>query len=434
MKKLPVLLMTGIVFGALLCTTAAAEDTEPTDAMPLLISSAPTEEMPLLISPAPNADFPILIAPAPQAELPLVSLTFHQGGTVLRDAEGGLAANLTVAVTDEDEDGALTVYDAMVLAHRYYYGAEDGFACEETDFGYSMTKIWGITEGVGAFYHNGAMPWTDVRSTAVADGDQIDVILYGEDWSDVYAAFDQTKYTAGIGTTVPMELTYSAYDENWNAYLAPLSGGTVTALTADGTAAESAEADENGNAFLSVQEAGTYQLALSSDGMTLDSYAELTVLPYTDLAYGAWYTDTVKKLAVFDMLPKGSEFLPEEDTYNTFAKELLSLGRGGNQQEYTLTRGKVLSLLNAVYGSDYLVETYADADLSMFADADTLSEQARARIAWAYERGILSGRLGADGKLYADHDAVATRAETAALIARARELIGAFRHTELTEE
>ena len=431
MKKLPVLLMTSIVFGALLCTTAAAEDTEPTDAVPLLISSAPTEEMPLLISSAPSEDFPILIAPAPQAELPLVSLTFHQGGTVLRDAEGSLAANLIVAVTDEDEDGALTVYDAMVLAHRYYYGAEDGFACEETDFGYSMTKIWGTTEGVGAFYHNGEMPWTDVRTTAVADGDQIDVILYGEDWSDVYAAFDQTKYTAGIGTAVPMTLTYSAYDENWNAYLAPLSGGTVTALAADGTAAASAEADEDGNVLLTVQEAGTYQLALSSDGMTLDSYAELKILPYTDLAYGAWYTGTVEKLAIFGMLPAGTEFLPEEDTYNTFVGELLSVGCG--EGEYTLTRGKVLDLLNSVYGSENLVEMYADADLSMFADADTLSEQARARIAWAYERGILSGRLGADGKLYADHDAVATRAETAALIARARELIGAFRQTGLVE-
>ena len=61
------------------------------------------------------------------------------------DNNGKIAlAQEAVKVTDADNDGALTVTDALFCAHeaKYTGGAAAGYATTLTAYGISMTKLW----------------------------------------------------------------------------------------------------------------------------------------------------------------------------------------------------------------------------------------------------------------------------------------------------
>ena len=116
--------------------------------------------------------------------------------------------------------------------------------------------------------------------------------------------------------------------------------------------------------------------------------------PFTDVAQDAWYRDAVTWAAESGLMTGYSETAFGPNDCLTREQMAAVLYRYGEYQAMDLTAGE-------------------DADLSAFADADTVSDWAREPMAWAVGVGILAG---SDGCLMPDGDA--TRAQCAVILMR----------------
>ncbi len=145
------------------------------------------------------------------------------------DGEGiPVLTQASVAVTDLDGDGTLTVSDALYAAHEAHYeGGAAGFAAAQTEYGLSLTKLWGDDSGSIGYYLNHASPMS--LADPVKEGDTVDAFVYRDKttWSDVYCWFDQPAVTGEPGTQVTLTLLSAGFDENWNPVVAPVVGATL---------------------------------------------------------------------------------------------------------------------------------------------------------------------------------------------------------------
>lgn len=196
-------------------------------------------------------------AVAEEAEAPVVYVTIANGELV--------AAQIEVELTDVDEDGALTIADALYLAHEAAFegGAEAGFADAMGEYGLMLTKLWGVENGgsYGYYVNNeAAMGLAD----PLEDGDFVNAFVYTDTaaFSDTYAFFDEFDALAG---EVTLTLYAAGYDANWAPVTNPVAGAVITV---NGEKTE-AVTDENGKATLTVQ-AGDVVSAVS-DSQTLVS-------------------------------------------------------------------------------------------------------------------------------------------------------------------
>ncbi len=179
-----------------------------------------------------------------------------------------------IDLNDADGDGALTVNDALIIAHDKFYdgGAEAGYASATGDYGLMLTKLWGTENGGSYGYYvnnSAAMSLAD----ELKDGDIVNAFAYSDltAWSDTYCYFDSTF--TGIEDcdydTIPtfgLTLTAAAFDENWAPISVPVAGATITV---NGEKTEFVT-DENG--FVTVllpQEDGVYVVSAVSDTQTL---------------------------------------------------------------------------------------------------------------------------------------------------------------------
>ena len=170
--------------------------------------------------------------------------------------DGKPAAALEVKVP-----GGSTVEDAIIAAHKAYCPAgADGWEKAESDWGMSMVKIWGSYDGVGAYYVNGEMPWVQSWELTAQDGDAVDLVLYGPDWSDSYARFDKRTADVEAGKKLTLTLTSDVFDENWVAQPAALAGATVK--TTDGKVLGTT--DKDGKVTVSFAAAGLYYITATS--------------------------------------------------------------------------------------------------------------------------------------------------------------------------
>lgn len=180
-------------------------------------------------------------AVAEEAEAPVVYVTIANGELV--------AAQIEVELTDVDEDGALTIADALYLAHEAAFegGAEAGFADAMGEYGLMLTKLWGVENGgsYGYYVNNeAAMGLAD----PLEDGDFVNAFVYTDTaaFSDTYAFFDEFDALAG---EVTLTLYAAGYDANWAPVTNPVAGAVITV---NGEKTE-AVTDENGKATLTVQ-------------------------------------------------------------------------------------------------------------------------------------------------------------------------------------
>ena len=194
-------------------------------------------------------------AVAEEVEAPVVYVTIANGELV--------AAQIEVELTDVDEDGALTIADALYLAHEAAFegGAEAGFADAMGEYGLMLTKLWGVENGgsYGYYVNNeAAMGLAD----PLEDGDFVNAFVYTDTaaFSDTYAFFDEFDALAG---EVTLTLYAAGYDANWAPVTNPVAGAVITV---NGEKTE-AVTDENGQATLTVQ-AGDVVSAVS-DSQTL---------------------------------------------------------------------------------------------------------------------------------------------------------------------
>lgn len=203
--------------------------------------------------------FIVSTACAADATSAFVSITDGEGNLVL--------AHTAVDVTDVDADGALTIYDALSCAHTAYCetGAE-GFAAETTEYGLSMTRLWGVENGGSyGYYLNNASAWSLLDP--IAEGDHVKAFVYTDltAWSDTYCFFTFDAVTTPAGSELALNLSAAAFDENYAPITVAVADATITV---NGEATE-IKTDAEGNFTLSLTDAGVYTISATSDTMTL---------------------------------------------------------------------------------------------------------------------------------------------------------------------
>ena len=180
-------------------------------------------------------------------------------------SEGELVLYEEISVTDADKDGTVTLCDALYCAHdkKYDGGAAAGYLAENTDFGLSIFKLWGVENGGSyGFYLNNA--FVDTLLAPIAEGDMVSAYSYSDltGWSDVFSYFDKAK--AETSGEITLTLTYIGYDENWNTVNIPAAN---VGITVDGEATEFIT-DENGVVTLTLTK-GEHIVSAYTDAMTL---------------------------------------------------------------------------------------------------------------------------------------------------------------------
>ena len=191
----------------------------------------------------------------PPVDATMVTVTIASAGELAVTAQ-------TIAVTDRDEDGALTISDAIATAHSAFYpsGAE-GYATEMTDYGLSMQKLWGVENGGSyGYYVNNASAFS--LTDPIADGDYVAAYSYADltAWSDIYTYFNDCVVVPG---EVTLTLSQAAFDENWNPVTLPVNLAEIL-INGEATGYYT---DEHGDVTLTVAAGDVISAAV--DGMVI---------------------------------------------------------------------------------------------------------------------------------------------------------------------
>ncbi len=173
-----------------------------------------------------------------------------------------------IAVTDIDEDGEITINDALFLAHeaKFEGGASAGYASSMGEFGLKIDMLWGINnnDSYGYYVNNtSAMSLGD----KVKNGDHVYAFLYKDltSWSDTYSYFNVCSSNIKSNEKLDIVLSYSGYDENWNMISLPAENATVTV---NGKATE-IKTDKDGKFAISFDKEGIYVLSANSESQNL---------------------------------------------------------------------------------------------------------------------------------------------------------------------
>lgn len=189
----------------------------------------------------------------------LVTITDDTGAMVL--------ACRSVAVTDADEDGALTINDALLCAHtaNNENGAE-AYQSENTEYGLSLTRLWGVESGGSyGYYVNDASAWSLLDP--VKEGDHVKAFVYTDltAWSDTYTFFNAPMLTVKAGEAAELVLSAAGFDESYAPITLAVEGA---AITVNGEATELVTNAE-GKVSLTLNGAGVYTISATSAAMTM---------------------------------------------------------------------------------------------------------------------------------------------------------------------
>lgn len=133
----------------------------------------------------------------------VVYLTVNNKGTLATANDGSVMMNKPVSVTDTDNDGKLTVDEALKAAHIAYNSA-DGYAAGT----YGVEKLWGTASSNTLFFVNNAGLSVGVGSDTVSDGDILTASINSDDkyYADWYTHFDKATAEAETGEEVSLTL------------------------------------------------------------------------------------------------------------------------------------------------------------------------------------------------------------------------------------
>ena len=187
----------------------------------------------------------------------------------ISDKDGNLAlVQEKITVKDIDNDGALTINDALYCAHeaKYTGGAATGYGSEKTQWGLSMTKLWGAENGGSYGYMLNNASATGLNN-AVKDGDHVSAYVYTdlEAWSDTFCYFDAYTKAVSKDGKITLTLSYVGYDANWNTVVLPVKDATITI-----NGKESAyKTDADGKVTLVMENIGDFVISAKSSTQTL---------------------------------------------------------------------------------------------------------------------------------------------------------------------
>lgn len=198
----------------------------------------------------------VVSASEPSAPCALVSISDKDGNIVLSWEK--------VEYYDADSDGKMTINDVLIIAHekKFEGGADAGYGYAKTEYGLSMTKLWGTENGgsYGYFLNNESALSLD---TEISDGAHIYAYVYTDltSWSDTYSFFDVYNVDAEKGDTVKITLKKAGFDENYNPVTSPVSGASIII---DGKTTEF-KTGEDGTVEIKLSSAGNYVISAKSD-------------------------------------------------------------------------------------------------------------------------------------------------------------------------
>ncbi|MBR5500697.1 MAG: DUF4430 domain-containing protein [Clostridia bacterium] len=132
-----------------------------------------------------------------------VTISDDQGALVLTHKE--------ITVSDQDQDGTLTIHDALYCAHQQY--KPGGYGTESTQWGLSLMKLWGIeTGGSCGYYLNNVLP-ANLLAPA-KNGDSVKAFIYTDTatFSDTFSYFNYDTATGKIGDPIRLTLYALGFD------------------------------------------------------------------------------------------------------------------------------------------------------------------------------------------------------------------------------
>lgn len=185
------------------------------------------------------------------------------------DANGKLAlAQERISVTDIDNDGAITVNDALYTAHeaKYEGGAAAGYESVASDYGLSLNRLWGTANGGSyGYYINNTSAWSLVDP--LKEGDYLNAFVYTDltAWSDTYCYFDKNSLTAQSGEELTLTLSMATFDAEYNPVTLPVEGATVII---NGKESEY-KTDADGKVTLNLTTEGVNLISAVSESVTL---------------------------------------------------------------------------------------------------------------------------------------------------------------------
>ncbi|MCR4722012.1 MAG: LPXTG cell wall anchor domain-containing protein [Lachnospiraceae bacterium] len=214
-----------------------------------------------------------------------------------------VVAHESVEVTDVDEDGVISISDALSKAHGlfYPYGVDEGYGTFMSDYGLSLGKLWGEENGGSyGYYVNNASAWS--LADPVQDGDSVYAFVYTDltAWSDAYSWFEKDTVKAEAGEEISLTLKSAGFDADWNPVENAVEGAKIVVDGVDTGVVTDAE----GKAVITIAEAGKAIISATSDTMTL--------VPPICVA-------TVKAAAADEEVTEAAATLPNTGVASTFA-------------------------------------------------------------------------------------------------------------------
>ena len=206
--------------------------------------------------------------------LSLASVAFAADGTtvyvtITDKNKNFVVANEAVAVTDIDEDQAITINDALYCAHEKFYsgGAKAGYASSMTTYGLSLDMLWGYKSPDNfGYYNNNASAWN--LGDNLKDGDCVYAFVYTDtqNWSDTYSFFGSTSTEAIAYGTVDVVLNCLEFDmETFTNVEKPVEGATILVNGKD----SGVVTDKDGKATVTVASFGDSIISAEKDGVNL---------------------------------------------------------------------------------------------------------------------------------------------------------------------
>lgn len=210
------------------------------------------------------------------AEDARVYFTVSDRGIIAADNDGKAMAGREVTVKDINLDGKLSYDEALRAAHREY-NSESGYVSENTQYGVSISRLWGVDTGNTLLFINNEGILNDAGTETVLEGDKLTVSVNKDNtyYADWYTFFDSDTKTVKTGEEFTLTLkghlgmAYTDEDKA-NVPIPEVSAG----IWKDGAFVnwEEKTTDKDGMVSFAFNEAGTYYI--TADGTVKDTVTD----------------------------------------------------------------------------------------------------------------------------------------------------------------
>lgn len=186
-----------------------------------------------------------------------VNITVSNQGVLAKANDGSAMAYKEVHVTDADEDGMISVDDALKAAHEEY--CPGGYATEKSDYGISVTKLWGISTYNTLFFVNGKGLESNVADSVINEGDAVYASVNADNinYADWYTYFNKSYKTVDQGEEFSLNI------KGFQG-MSGVSASNVTGVdigiwkNGEFSKIDNTVTDKNGNVTLSFDKPGEY--------------------------------------------------------------------------------------------------------------------------------------------------------------------------------